>query len=131
MMTAAGQAAIYHADGSLVTTGNPTTRDQTLTLYAAGLGATTGGTVTAGAPSPSSPLAVPAPVSVYFGPVGYSQSPVIVQSSSLVPGSIGVYQIAVYVPGTHYEGDAVPVTLEIGGTYSPRTGSDLPTISSH
>ncbi len=45
IMTPDGQASIYHSDGSLVTTGNPTTRDQTLTIYAAGLGATTGGAV--------------------------------------------------------------------------------------
>ena len=131
MMNADGQASIYHSDGSLVTTSNPTTRDQTLTILAAGLGPTTGGTVTAGATSPASPLAVTSAVSVYFGPVGYSQAPVIVQWSGLVPGLIGVYQIDVYVPGTHYEGDAVPVTIEVGGVYSPRTGSNLPTISSH
>ena len=70
MMTESGQASIYHSDGSLVTTSNPTTRDQTLTIYAAGLGATTGGTVTSGVPSPASPLAVTATVSVYFGTGG-------------------------------------------------------------
>ncbi len=131
MMTSSGQASIYHSDGSLVTTSNPTTRDQTLTIYAAGLGPTTGGAVTAGAPSPSSPLAVTAPVSVYFGPVGYSDAPVVVNWSGLVPGLVGVYQIDVYVPGTHYEGDAVPVNIAVGGVYSPTTGSNLPTISSH
>jgi uncharacterized protein (TIGR03437 family) len=131
MMTSGGQASIYHSDGTLVTTSNPTTRDQTLTIFAAGLGPTTGGTVTAGAPSPGDPLAVTSAVSVYFGPVGYSQAPVIVQWSGLVPGLIGVYQIDVYVPGTHYEGDAVPVTLEVGGVYSPETGTNLPTVASH
>ena len=131
MMTAGGQASIYHSDGSLVTTGNPTTRDQTLTIFAAGLGPTTGGTVTAGAPSPSSPLAVTSAVSVYFGPVGYSQAPVVVNWSGLVPGLLGVYQIDVYVPGTHVEGDAVPVTIKVGGVSSPATGSNLPTVASH
>ena len=130
-MNAEGQPAIYHSDGTLVTTSNPTTRDQILTIYAAGLGPTTGGTVTAGAPSPGNPLAVTSAVSVYFGPVGYSQAPVIVQWSGLVPGLVGVYQIDVYVPGTHYEGDAVPVTIQVGGVYSPRTGANLPTIASH
>jgi uncharacterized protein (TIGR03437 family) len=131
MMTESGQASIYHSDGSLVSTANPTTRDQTLTIFAAGLGPTTGGTVTAGAPSPGSPLAVTAPVSVYFGPVGYSQAPVVVNWSGLTPGLIGVYQIDVYVPGTHMEGDAVPVTIKVGGVSSPTTGSNLPTVASH
>ncbi len=131
IMTAGGQPSIYHSDGSLVTTSNPTTRDQTLTVFAAGLGPTTGGSVTAGAPSPSSPLAVTAQVSVYFGPVGYSQAPVVVNWSGLVPGLVGVYQIDVYVPGTHYEGNAVPVSIAVGGVFSPSTGSNLPTISSH
>ena len=55
----------------------------------------------------------------------------IVKWSGLVPGLVGVYQIDVYVPGTHYEGDAVPVTIKVGGVYSPTTGSNLPTIASH
>jgi uncharacterized protein (TIGR03437 family) len=131
MMTSDGQASIYHSDGSLVTISNPTTRDQTLTIFAAGLGPTTGGTVTAGALSPGSPLAVTAPVSVYFGQVGYSQAPVVVKWSGLAPGLVGVYQIDVYVPGTHMEGNTVPVTLEVGGVFSPETGSNLPTVASH
>ncbi len=51
--------------------------------------------------------------------------------SGLVPGLVGVYQIDVYVPGTHIEGDTVPVTLKIGGVMSPTTGNLLPTVSSH
>jgi uncharacterized protein (TIGR03437 family) len=131
IMTSDGHASIYHSDGSLVTTSNPTTRDQRLVIYAAGLGPTTGGTVTAGNPSPSSPLAVTGAVSVYFGPVGYSQAPVIVEWSGLTPGMVGIYQIDVYVPGTHVEGDTVPVTLQVGGVKSATTGSNLPTVASH
>jgi uncharacterized protein (TIGR03437 family) len=130
-VSTSGQAAIYHSDGSPVTTSNPTTRDQRLTIYATGLGATTGGTVTAGSPSPSSPLAVTGPLTVYFGTPGYSQAPVIVEWSGLAPGLIGVYQVDVYVPGTHMEGDALPVVLQIGGVMSPTTGTMVPTVSSH
>ncbi len=131
MMTPDNQPAIYHSDGTLVTTSNPTTRDQRLVLYAAGLGPTTGGTVTSGAPSPSNPLAVTGAVSVFFGPVGWAQAPVVVEWSGLTPGMLGVYQIDVYVPGDHVEGDTVPVTLKIGGVMSPTTGALLPTIASH
>jgi uncharacterized protein (TIGR03437 family) len=126
-----GVAAIYHQDGSLVTRSNPTTRDQKLTLYATGLGPTTGGTVTTGTPSPSKPLAVTAPVAVYFGPANYSQSAIAVQWSGLVPALIGVYQVDLYVPGTHMDGDNVPVMIKVGGVSSPVTGSMVPTVAIH
>ena len=62
-----GQVALVHADGSYVNKGNPANRDEPLTMYAVGLGPTTGGAVTAGAPSPSSPLAATGTVEVFFG----------------------------------------------------------------
>jgi len=37
----------------------------------------------------------------------------------------------VYVPSSHVEGDAVPVTIKVGGVMSPTTGTLLPTIASH
>ncbi len=124
-----GQAAIYHQDGTPVSTNNPTTRDQRLVMYATGLGPTTGGTVTTGMPAPSKPLAVTAPVSVYFGPANYSQSAIIVEWSGLVPGLIGVYQIDLYVPGTHMDGNTLPVMLKVGGVSSSVTGSLVPTVA--
>jgi uncharacterized protein (TIGR03437 family) len=87
------------------------------------LGTTTGGRVTAGNPSPSSPLAVTAPVNLYFGDPTYKQAAIIVDWSGLLPGSIGVYQINARVPGFHLSGDALPVTLRIGGVNSATTGS--------
>jgi uncharacterized protein (TIGR03437 family) len=127
---ATGGAAIYFEDGTPVTPSKPATRDQKLYLYATGLGVTTGGAVTAGMPSPSSPLAVTAAVSVYFGDPSYSQSGIIVSWSGLVPGMIGVYQVNMTVPGTHMKGDALPVTLKIGGVSSPAAGS-VPTVALH
>jgi uncharacterized protein (TIGR03437 family) len=124
-----GRAAVYHQDGKPVTKDNPTTRDQRLVMYATGLGTTTGGTVVTGAPAPSKPLAVTAPVSVYFGPQGYSQSPIKVEWSGLVPGSIGLYQLDLYVPGVHMKGDNLPVSLKIGGISSATTGSQVPTVA--
>ncbi len=88
-----GLAAIYQKDGSQVTPDHPATRDQELYIYATGLGPITGGTVTAGVPSPASTLAVTGKVSVYFGPSGYSQAPMIVNWSGLAPGLIGVFEI--------------------------------------
>lgn len=124
-----GNALIYHSDGSLVTKNNPTTRDQKLVMYATGLGATTGGAVTTGMPSPTSPLAVVSGVQVFFGNPTYSQSPIIVDWAGLAPGLIGVYQINLTVPGTHMNGDALPVTLRVGTVSSPTTGAVVPTVA--
>jgi uncharacterized protein (TIGR03437 family) len=124
-----GLASIYHADGSPVTKDKPATRDEKLTIYASGLGPTTGGAVTAGQPSPDNPLAVTGKVSVYFGEKGYSQAPMIVDWSGLAPGLIGVYRINVTVPGVHLKGDQLPVSISVGGVSSPTTGSNLPYVA--
>jgi uncharacterized protein (TIGR03437 family) len=124
-----GRAAIYHQDGKPVTKDNPTTRDQRLVMYATGLGTTTGGTVVTGAPAPSKPLAVTAQLAVYFGDASYSQSAIKVEWSGLVPGMIGLYQIDLYVPGTHMKGDNLPVSVKIGGVSSPVSGTLVPTVA--
>lgn len=124
-----GQAAIYHSDGKPVTPDNPTTRDQSLTIYATGLGLTHGGTVTSGNPAPTTPLAITDPVQVFFGPQGYSQAPVIVNFSGLVPGLVGVNQINVTVPGVHMKGNTLPVTIKIGSVSSTTTGPAAPTVA--
>jgi uncharacterized protein (TIGR03437 family) len=120
--------ALYHADGSRVTKDHPGKRDEPLTLYATGLGVTTGGRVTAGSPSPASPLAVTAPVNLYFGNPLIKEAGIIVDWSGLLPGSIGVYQINCRIPGAHIKGDALPVTLKIGGVSSPTTGNNVPQV---
>jgi uncharacterized protein (TIGR03437 family) len=114
--------AIFHKDGARVDRAHPANRDEPLTIYATGLGTTTGGRVTAGNASPSNPLAVTAPVTLFFGDPTIKQAAVIVDWSGLLPGSIGVYQINARVPGFHLKGDALPVTLRIGGVSSPTTG---------
>ena len=125
----ANQIALVHADGSLVNKDNPANRDEHLTMYAVGLGPTTGGTVTAGAPSPSSPLAVTGTVEVFFGDPTYKQAGIIVDWSGLAPGFVGLYQLNLRVPGFHISGDALPVTLRIGSVNSPTTGPVVPTVS--
>jgi uncharacterized protein (TIGR03437 family) len=124
-----GNAAIYHSDGSLVTKSHPANRDEPLAMYAAGLGATKGGKVTPGVPSPSNPLAVTGTVNVYFGNPQYKQSEMIVDWSGLVPGLIGVYQVSLRVPGFHSAGSALPVTIRVGGVLSPTTGPAPPIVA--
>jgi len=120
--------AIFHANGDRVDQNHPATRDEPLTIYATGLGVTTGGRVTTGMPAPASPLAVTMPLQVFFGDPTISDSGVIVDWSGLVPGFIGLYQINCRVPGTHLRGNGLAVTLRIGGINSPVTGLNVPLV---
>jgi uncharacterized protein (TIGR03437 family) len=119
---------IYHKNGTRVDKAHPATRDEALTIYATGLGVTTGGRVTAGVPAPSSPLAVSTPVQLYFGNPTILGTVVIVNWSGLVPGMIGVYRVDCQIPGYHINGDALPVTLKIGGASTPTTGSGVAVV---
>jgi uncharacterized protein (TIGR03437 family) len=123
-----GQPAITHADGRFVDQQNPAKRDETLTIYATGMGATKGGAITTGNPAPVDPPAVTNAVSVYFGNPLYKQSAMIVRSSEMAPGMVGVTQIQVTVPGFHTKGSAVPVTIKVGGVSSSTTGPAAPYI---
>ena len=108
---------------------NPAQRDQPIVMYAVGLGATTGGRVTSGNPAPSSPLAETADLKVFFGNPLFKQSEVIVDFSGLTPGYVGLYQLNLRVPGFHEKGDALPITIRIGGVDSPTTGPVVPLIA--
>jgi len=123
-----GQVMLFHADGSYVDQDNPANRDEPLYMYAVGLGPTTGGAVTAGMPSPSSPLAVASGVQVFFGRTDFKQAAVIVDSVQLVPGVIGVYQLNLRVPGFHINTPADLVTIRVGGINSPSTGPLVPYV---
>ena len=129
LMGEGGQAAIFHSDGSYVTSDNPANRDETLIVFATGLGPTHGATILSGQPAPTSPLAVTNAVSVFFGNPLYKQAAIIVDWSGLAPGLVGVYQINVTVPGFHISGSSLPVTLKVAGVSSSTTGPDPPTIS--
>lgn len=123
------QASIYFADSNRpVTTREPATRDKRLIIYAVGLGPTKPA-VPAGAITPSSPASVTDPVSVFFGDPRFKQAQVIVESSQLAPGLVGVYAIRVYVPGEHMNGNNLDVTIRVGGIDSPTKGPLDPTIA--
>ena len=124
-----GQLALFHQDGHYVNRDNPANRDEPLTMYALGLGPTTGGPVAAGVPSPSSPLAVTKGVQVFFGNPNIAQAAVIVDWSGLAPGFIGLYQLNLRVPGFHMNGDALPVTIRVGGASSPTNGPVVPYVA--
>lgn len=129
MVGSDGQAAIMHLNGQFVNRSSPAKRDETLHIYATGLGVTHGATVTTGNAVPASPAATTDTVQVFFGNPLYKQAAMIVRSSVLVPGMIGVAQITITVPGFHQAGAAVPVTLKIGGVSSSTTGTLAPYVS--
>jgi uncharacterized protein (TIGR03437 family) len=123
------QPAIYHEDGRPVTRENPARRDERLMLFATGLGVTKGGRVTGGNAAPAEPMALTDPLEVFFGNTKVKESEMVVEWSGLVPGLIGVYQANLYVPWYRITGDAVPVTLRIGGVDSQTSGPAVPAIA--
>lgn len=129
VLMAGTQASIVHPDGTYVTQDNPGTRDHELFIYATGLGTTTGAPVTTGSAVPDSPAATTAAVEVFFGNPNLKQSQMIVNSSVLLPGFVGVDQIDITIPGFHTAGNSLPVTLKIGGVSSSVTGPDVPMVA--
>ncbi len=123
------QAAIYHPDGQPVTKNNPARRDRVVSIFATGLGAVKGARVLAGTPAPEEPPALTDPVKVFFGDPRWQQSEMIVEWSGLQPGAIGVYRIDVRVPGFRTRGEALPVTIRIGGVDSPSSAPVVPKVA--
>jgi uncharacterized protein (TIGR03437 family) len=125
------QSAILHLDGSFVTRDHPANRDETLMIFATGLGPTHGAAVTTGQAAPSDPLAIitPSTVNVYFGTPSWVQASMIVDWVGLAPGAVGVYQINVTVPGFHISGSDLPVMIKVGSVTSQAAGPDVPSVA--
>jgi uncharacterized protein (TIGR03437 family) len=124
-----GQVSLFRRGGQPVTKQNPAKRDEPLTMYAVGLGLPRGGRITGGTPTPSDPVLNTERVQVFFGDPRIREAEVIVDSSTLVPMTIGLYQLQLRVPGAHLSGDALPVTLRIGNVNSPTTGPLVPRVA--
>lgn len=88
----------------------PAQTGEFVSLYCTGLGAVRN-RPELGSPSPSSTLATTIAIpTVTVGGVNAS-----VSFSGLAPGYVGLYQVNIQVPAGVSSGDAVPVTLNIGG----------------
>jgi len=98
------------ANGLLVTASNPIHHGDSLTIFAAGLGATSPA-VAAGAVSPSNPLAV----AVVQPTVTLNGVALPVTFAGLAPGQIGVYEIQVAVPAYTPLGLSVPLIIAQNG----------------
>ena len=59
----------------------------------------------------------------------FKQGQMIVNSSILLPGAVGIDLITVTVPGFHISGSALPVLLRIGGASSSVTGPTVPHVA--
>lgn len=101
---------IIRADNGLLVTGsNPVRQDGRVVIYLTGLGATSP-QVADGTAAPLSPLAQVVTVpTVTIGGVGGR-----VEFAGLTPGSVGVYQINVYVPPNTPTGLSVPLVIRQG-----------------
>jgi uncharacterized protein (TIGR03437 family) len=112
-MVSPAQAAITHADGSLVSYASPAAANETVVVYCTGLGPVSGAMVT-GAPASSTSLqpTTPQPAAATVGGI-----PATVSFSGLAPGFIGLYQINVQVPANAAPGSFL--NIGIGGEMAP------------
>jgi uncharacterized protein (TIGR03437 family) len=108
-MDQAGDAAVFHADFTQITTAAPAHAGETVVLYATGLGPLTGA-VTSGAAA-SAVLTTSTPV------VTVGNAHAAIAYSGLAPGLVGVYQVNFTVPGGLSPGNQ-QIQLTIGGAAS-------------
>jgi uncharacterized protein (TIGR03437 family) len=105
----AGTATVVAPVGA-VGASRPAKAGEFISIYCTGLGQVTN-SPGAGNPAPSSPLSrTQTQPTVTIGGV-----PATVQFAGLAPGFAGLYQVNVQVPTGVAPGDAVPVSLSIGG----------------
>jgi uncharacterized protein (TIGR03437 family) len=108
-----GLAAAVHAAGTVVTTTNPASPGETISLLATGLGATSPA-VAAGVAAPASP-----PASTLAQPtVTVGGQAVVVKSSVLAPGQVGLYQVDIQLPSSGLANGTPPVVLTVNGSSS-------------
>jgi uncharacterized protein (TIGR03437 family) len=99
--TGIGDAAILHANYTVVNAANPAAPGEIVQVYLTGLGATNP-VVPDGAAAPTKPLAlVSAPVNVYVGGVLVTN----VQFKGLAPTLAGLYQLNIQIPANISPGD--------------------------
>lgn len=112
-MVSPAQAAITHADGTLVSNASPSAVNETVVVYCTGLGPVSGAMVT-GAPASSTSLQ---PTSPNQATATLNGIPATVSFSGLTPGFTGLYQVNVQVPANAAPGSFL--TIAIGGGRAP------------
>ncbi len=105
-----GLATVVRADNNeLVTPTNPIHPNDSVVIYATGLGRTQPA-IDAGLPAPSDPL----PVAIIVPSVTLGGVPLTVTYAGLVPGEVGVYQINATVPFKVPQGLSIPLVVDQG-----------------
>ena len=106
-----GQGAILDLTGRLVDSSNPATAGSSIiVIYCTGLGDLTN-RPTSGSAAAISPLSV----SFITPSVSIGGAPAQVLFAGAVPGLVGEYQVNVLTPAGSATGNAVPVTVSMGG----------------
>jgi uncharacterized protein (TIGR03437 family) len=118
------RAALFHTvDAALVTPDYPADRDETLVLYASGLGPVNP-SLAAGQAAADNPLSETTDgIEVTIGGRAY---PVL--DSYLAPNFVGLYAIIIYVPGNRVTGVSLPVVVSVGGASSTVNNAPLAAI---
>ncbi len=125
-----GQGQVFDTSYRRLDASNPATPGTTVAvIYATGLGAVTNQPLT-GAAAPITPLAQTPMLPV----VTIGGAPATVLFSGLEPEEVGVYQINALVPAQSATGNAVPVSISMGGVVSNTVtiaiaGSAIPSIT--
>jgi len=106
-----GLATIFRADNNqLVTPTNPIHPNDSIVIYATGLGRTQP-SVDAGLPAPADPLGS----AIIVPQLTLGGVPLTIQYAGLVPGEVGVYQINATVPLKVPNGLSIPLVVNQGG----------------
>ncbi len=107
-----GLATVVRSDNNeLVTPSNPLHPNDSIVIYATGLGRTDPA-VDAGLPAPADPL----PYAIIAPDVTLGGTPLTVSYAGLVPGEVGVYQINASVPFKVPQGMSIPLVINQGGS---------------
>jgi uncharacterized protein (TIGR03437 family) len=107
-----GLATVVRADNNeLVTPTNPIHPNDTVVIYATGLGRTSPA-IDSGQPAPSDPL----PYAIISPTVTLGGVSLAVLYAGLVPGEVGVYQINAAIPGGVPQGMDIPLVINQGGS---------------
>jgi uncharacterized protein (TIGR03437 family) len=107
-----GDGAIIHLNGALVTSTNPATKGEILSLYLAGLGAVTSPVQDGTLPNPAVPDTVTAQVVVYVNGIAVTPS-----FAGLNPYFPGLYQVNFAVPTSLTVSGELPVAIQTADSF--------------